>query len=79
MNRYLKTLCEMEKLSVKGNLSFSYHVFFLLGEHSAIFIKFEIVAFKLFNFVQFKNCRLGKDQRDILTAAREGKIKLESV
>ena len=51
MKRYLKTLCEKQKLSVMGNLSFSYHVFFPLGEHSAIFIKFEIVAFKLFNFV----------------------------
>ena len=61
MTRYLKTLCEKEKVSVKGTLSFSYHVFFPLGEHPAIFIKFEIVAVKLFNFVQFKSCRLGKD------------------
>ena len=46
----LKTLWEKEKLLVKSNFSFSHGVFYPLGELSAIFIKFEIVVCKLFQF-----------------------------
>ena len=35
---------EKEKLLVTSNFSFSHRVFYLFGEHSAIFIKFEIVV-----------------------------------
>ena len=43
----LKTLWEKEKLLVLRNFSFSDSVFYLFGEFSAIFIKFEIVVCKL--------------------------------
>ena len=46
----LKTLWEKEKLLVTSNFSFSHSVFYLFKEHSAIFIKFEIVVCKLFQF-----------------------------
>ena len=46
----LKTLWEKEKLLVTSNFSFSNSVFFPIGELSAIFIKFEIVICKLFQF-----------------------------
>ena len=46
----LKTLWEKEKLLEKSNLSFSYSVFYLFGELSAIFIRFKIVICKLFQF-----------------------------
>ena len=45
----LKTLWEKEKLLVTSNFSFSHSVFYLFGEVSAIFTKFEIVC-KLFEF-----------------------------
>ena len=41
---------EKEKLLVTSNFSFSYSVFFPLGQLSAIFVKFEIVVCKLFQF-----------------------------
>ena len=46
----LKTLWEKENLLVMSNFSFSRNVFYLLGELSAIFIKFEIVICKIFQF-----------------------------
>ena len=46
----LKTPWEKEKLLVTSNFSFSHRVFYLFGELSAIFIKFEIVVCKLFQF-----------------------------
>ena len=46
----LKTLWEKEKLLVTSNFSFSHSVFYPFGELSAIFIKFEIVVCKLFQF-----------------------------
>ena len=46
----LKTLCEKKKLLVTSNFSFSHSVFYPFGELSAIFIKFEIVICKLFQF-----------------------------
>ena len=45
----LKTLWEKEKLLVTSNFSFSHSVYYLYGEVSAIFIKFEIVVCKLFS------------------------------
>ena len=46
----LKTLREKEKLLATSNFSFSHSVFYLFGEHSAIFIKLKIVVCKLFQF-----------------------------
>ena len=46
----LKTLWEKEKLLVTSNFSFSHSVFYLFRELSAIFIKFEIVVCKPFQF-----------------------------
>ena len=46
----LKTLQEKEKLLVTSNFSFSHNVFYPFQELSAIFIKFEIVVCKLFQF-----------------------------
>ena len=46
----LKTLWEKEKLLVTSNFSFSCSVFYPSGELSAIFIIFEIVVCKLFQF-----------------------------
>ena len=46
----LKTLWEKEKLLVTSNFSFSHNVFYPFIELSAIFIPFEIVVCKLFQF-----------------------------
>ena len=46
----LKTLWEKEKLLVTSNFSSSHSVFYLFGVLSAIFIKFEIVVCKVFQF-----------------------------
>ena len=46
----LKTLREKEKLFVTSNFSFSSSVFYSFGALSAIFINFEIVVCKLFQF-----------------------------
>ena len=46
----LKTLQEKEKLLIMSNFSFFGSVFYPPGELSAIFIKFEIVVYKLFQF-----------------------------
>ena len=46
----LKTQREKEKLLVKSNFSFSHSVFYMFGEFSAIFNKFEIVVCKHFHF-----------------------------
>ena len=46
----LKTPWEKEKLLVMSNFSFFYSVFYLFGELTAIFITFEIVVCKLFEF-----------------------------
>ena len=46
----LKTLREKEKLLVTSNFPFSHSVFYLFKKLSAIFIKFEIVVRKLFQF-----------------------------
>ena len=46
----LKTLWEKEKLLVTSNFSFSHKVFYPSAELSAIFIKFEIVVCKHFEF-----------------------------
>ena len=46
----MKTLLEKEKLLITTNFSFSHIVFYLFGELSYIFIKFEIVLCKVFQF-----------------------------
>ena len=46
----LKTMWEKEKLLVTSNFSFSHIVFYPSGEIPAIFIKFELVVCKLFQF-----------------------------
>ena len=45
-----ETLWEKEKLLVMSNFSFSRRVFYPFGELSAIFIKFDFVISKLFQF-----------------------------
>ena len=47
---FWKHFGEKEKLLVMSNFSFSGSVFYLFGEFSAIFIKFEIVICKVFQF-----------------------------
>ena len=46
----LKTLWGKEKLLVLSNFSFSHSVFYLSGYLSFIFVKFEIVVCKFFQF-----------------------------
>ena len=46
----MKTIQEKEKLLTTSNFSFSYSVFYPFEELSAMFIKFEIVVCKLFQF-----------------------------
>ena len=41
---------EKEKLLVTSNFAFSHSLFYLFGELSAIFLKFEIIVCKLFQF-----------------------------
>ena len=49
----LKTLWEKEKLLVTSNFSFSHNVYYPLGEHSAIFIRLEIVICKVWKSLKF--------------------------
>ena len=56
----LKTLWEKEKLLVTGNFSFSHSVFYLFAEFPAIFMEFEIVVCKLFQFGKVWNSSFGK-------------------
>ena len=58
--RLLKTLWEKEKLLVTSNLPFSHSVFNPFEDLSSIFIKFEIVVCKLFQFGRVKNLSFGK-------------------
>ena len=60
---FWKTLWEKEKLLVTSNFSISHSVFYLLGEYSAIFIKFEIVVCKLFLFGRVLHLSFGKGLR----------------
>ena len=62
---FMKTLWETQKLLITSNFSFSLSVFYPFGELSSIFIKFEIVVCKLFQFVQFQNFSFGKDLRHV--------------
>ena len=57
---YKKTLWEKEKLLVTSNFSFSHSVFYPFGELSTIFIKFEIVVCKLFQFGRVQNLSFGE-------------------
>ena len=56
----LKTQWEKEKLLVTSNFSFSHSVFYLFGELSAIFIKFELSPANSFGLEESKIYRLGK-------------------
>ena len=49
---FWKTLWEKEKLLVTSNFSFSCSVSYSSGELPAIFIKYEIIIYKLFQFVR---------------------------
>ena len=46
----LKTLWEKEKLLATTNFPFSHNVFYPFGELSTIFVKFEIIVCKFFQF-----------------------------
>ena len=56
----MKTQLEKEKLLVTSNFSFSHSVFYPLGELSAIFIEYEIVVCKLFQFGKVENLSFEK-------------------
>ena len=57
----LKTLWEKEKLLVTSNFSFSHRgIFYRFEELSTIFIKFEIIVCKLFQFGRVYNLSFGK-------------------
>ena len=56
----LKTLWEKEKLLLTSNFSFAHSVFYWLVELSTIFIKFEIVVCKLFEFGRVLHLLFGK-------------------
>ena len=56
----LKTLWEKEKLLVTSNFSFSHSVFYRFWELSAIFINFEIIVYKLFQFGRVWNLSFRK-------------------
>ena len=56
----LKTLWEKEKLLVMSNFSFSHTVFYPFGGLSTIFIKYDIVVCKLFQFGRVEKLSFGK-------------------
>ena len=60
----LNTLWEKEKFLVMSYFSFSRSVFYSFGVLSDIFIKFDIVICKLFQFGKVQNWSFGKDLRD---------------
>ena len=60
---HMKTLWEKEKLLAMSNFSFSHSVFYLFEDLSAVFIKSEIVACKLFQFGRVHNLSFGKGLR----------------
>ena len=64
--RLFKTLWEKENLLVTSNFSFSHSVFYLFRDLSAIFIKFEIVVWKLFEFERVQNLSFGKGLSPLL-------------
>ena len=56
----LKPLWGKQKLLTKSNFSSSHSVFYLFGELSAIFVKFDIVVCKHFLFGRVSNLSFGK-------------------
>ena len=70
----LKTPLEKEKLLVTSNFSYSHCVFYPLGELSVIFIKFEIIVCKLFQFGRVQNLSFGKGLRAHLFAKSKQSI-----
>ena len=57
----LKTLWEKEKLLIMSNFSFSHCVFYPFRELSAIFMKYEYVVCKPFQFRRVQNLPFGKE------------------
>ena len=57
----LLTLWEKEKLLIMSNFSFSDIVFYHFGELFTIFIKANVVVYKLFQFRRAENLLFGKD------------------
>ena len=51
---------EKEKLLITNNLSFSHSLFYPFGALCAIFIEFEIIVYKLFQFRRVQNLLFGK-------------------
>ena len=74
----LKIQWEKEKLLVTSNFSFSHNVFYLFGELSAIFIKFEIFVCKFFRFGSFKIYCFMKGLRDRLALSGYAKNSLKA-
>ena len=70
----LKTLWLMEKLLVTSNFSFSNSVFYPFVELSAVFIQFEIVVCKLFQFERVQNLSFGKGLKGNKTAILDVKL-----
>ena len=62
----LKTLWEKQKLLITSNFSFSPSVFYPFGELSAIFIQFEIVVCKVFQFGRVQEFSFGKGLKFLL-------------
>ena len=56
----LKTLLKKGKLLVTNNFSFSHNVFYPFAELSIIYIKFQIVICKVFQFERVSNLLFGK-------------------
>ena len=61
----LKTLWEKEKFLAMSNFSFFHSVFYPFRELSAIFIKFEIVIYKLFQFRRVQTLSFGRCVKNI--------------
>ena len=64
--RLLKTLRGKEKLLVTSNFSFSHSVSYPYEELPSIFIKFEIVVCKLFQFGRVQNLLFGKGLKPLI-------------
>ena len=75
----LKTLWEEEKLLITSNFSSSRSVFYPFEELSSIFIKFEIVVCKLFQFGRVQNSLFGNGLTTILDGFQNNMTRLFSI
>ena len=74
----LETLWKKEKLLITNNFSFTRSVFYPFGELHAIFIQFETVICKLFQFGRVQNLTFGEGlRRDGRTGGRTDRGKTE--